>query len=190
MNEQGELMIPIKYFYSSVLLNTGQFQGGYALLKQKNKSVLIDTTGKVISFSGYEDYSHPSDGFFPIKKKKKWGYADSNGKIKIPCRFEFVETFNEGFAIFKQNKLTGLIDTTGKEFIPPTYEDIKVLEYAILVRSNNKYGLLNKEGILLIPCLYDKIEFISSTIAKAIDKKGLTYINLNSGKIIFNSSKN
>lgn len=190
VNEQGELLIPIKYVYSSVMLHTGQFQGGYALLKQKNKSVLIDTTGKVISFSGYEDYSHPSGGFFPIKKKKKWGFADSSGKIKIPCRFELVETFDEGYAIFKQNNLIGLIDTTGKEFIPPLYEDIKVLDQTILVRSKDKYGLLNKGGILLIPCLYDKIEFISSFIAKAIDKKGVTYINLNSGKIIFNSSKN
>ena len=190
VNEQGLLVIPIKYFYSSVMLSTGQFNIGFALLKQKNKSVLIDTSGKVISFSGYEDYAHPSGGFFPIKKKKKWGYADSNGKIKIPCKFEFAEAFNEGFAIIKLNKLTGLIDTLGNEFIPPLYEDIKVMEQTILVRSNGKYGLLNKEGILLIPCLYDKIEFISSSFAKAVDKKGLIYINLDSGKIIFNSSIN
>ena len=102
-------MIPIKYLYSSVMLNTGQFQGGYALLKQKGKSILIDTTGKVISFLGVEDYARPSDGFYPIMKKKKWGYVDSKGKSKIPCKFELAETFNDGFAIIKQNKLTGLL---------------------------------------------------------------------------------
>ena len=189
VNEQGILEIPLRYFYSSVMLTTGQFQDGFALLKQKYKSVLIDTTGKVISFSGYEDYAQPSEGFIPVRKNKKWGYADMNGKIRIPCKFESAEPFNEGFAIIRQNKLEGLIDTSGNVFIAPLFEDIEIMEKAILVRSNGKSGLLTRAGILLIPCLYDKIQFLSPIIAKAIDEQRLIYINLDSGKIIFNSTK-
>ena len=188
VNEQGTIMIPLKYSYSSFMLSNVKFHNGFALLKQKLKSVLIDTTGKTISFSGVEDYSRPSEGFVPIRKNKKWGYADINGKIRIPCTFESAEPFNNGFAIISQSKQEGIIDTSGIIFIFPLYEHVKVMEKSILVRSKGKSGLLTLGGILLLPCLYDKIEFLSPTIAKATDEKGLIYINLNNGKIIYNSS--
>ncbi len=190
VNEKGALAIPLKYSYSSVMLTTGQFQNGFALLKQKYKSVVIDTTGKVISFFGVEDYSRPSEGFIPIRKNKKWGYADMNGKVRIPCKYESVEPFSKNFAVIKLNKMEGLIDTTGQIFISPLYEDISVMKNGILVRSNGKSGLLTSDGILLIPCLYDKIEFLSSTIVKANEVNGFVYINLESGRIIYNSNKN
>ncbi len=190
VNEQGIIIIPLRYSYSTFMLSTGKFYNGYALLKQKIKSVLIDTAGKIITFSGVEDYSRPSEGLIPILKNKKWGYAGINGKIRIPCTFESVESFNHGFAIIRQSKLEGLIDTTGTIFISPMYENIIVKEKSILVRNKGKSGLLTLGGTLLIPCLYDKIEFLSPTIALAIDEKGLIYINLNNGKIIYNSTTN
>jgi len=188
VNEQGELVIPLKYFYSSVTLTSGQFQDGFAMIKQKYKSVPIDTAGKAFSIPGASDYGRPSEGLVPVKKNKKWGYADLSGKIRIPYKYEMAEPFKKGFAVIKQNKLEGLVDTSGKEFIIPMYEDVKVLEKSILVRSNGKSGLLTMEGILLIPCLYNKIEILSTTIAKATDEKEMLYINLENGKIIFNSA--
>ena len=86
--------------------------------------------------------------------------------------------------------MEGLIDTTGQIFISPLYEDISVMKNGILVRSNGKSGLLTSDGILLIPCLYDKIEFLSSTIVKANEVNGFVYINLETGRIIYNSNKN
>ena len=190
VNEQGEFVIPLRYLYSTTMLTLGQFQDGYAMIKQKDKSVPIDTTGKAISVPGSVDYGRPSEGLIPIRKNKKWGYADLFGKIRIPYKFEKAESFSKGFAIISQNKLEGLIDTSGNAFISPLYEDIDIMEKCILVRSNGKSGLLTNAGILLIPCSYDKIEFLSTAIAKATDSKGMIYINLDSGKIIFNSTAN
>jgi WG containing repeat len=187
VNEQGSLEIPLKFRYSSIMLTTGQFQNGYALLKQNIKSAIIDSTGKVLTFPGCQDYGRPSQGLIPVKKNGKWGFVDIAGKIKIPCKYESAETFNQGFANIRMNKMTGLIDTTGNVFIPPLYEDIVVLENTIMVRSNGKSGLLSRLGILLIPCNYDKVEFLTPAIARATNAVGFTYINLINGKIIYNS---
>jgi hypothetical protein len=187
INEMGTVVIPLKFPFASILLTTGQFENGFALHKQKYKSTLIDTAGKIISFSGFEDYGKPSAGLFPVRKNKKWGFIDANKKIKVPIKYESVESFANGFAVVHQNKQAGLVDTSGKIFITPLYEGITVKENSILVRSNGKSGLLSREGILFVPCLYSKIEFITPTIVKATDAEGTTYINLENSKIIFNN---
>jgi hypothetical protein len=187
VDERGVLVIPITYRYTSIMLTTGQFQNGFAVLKQKFRSVIIDTTNKVTTFPGYDDYARPSEGFIPVRKYKKWGYTDMNGKIKIPCKYESADPFVNGVANIKLKGLIGLIDSTGAVFIPPLYESITDMEMAIIVRSNGKAGLLSRQGILLIPCQYDKIEFLTPALAKASDANRYVYINLDNGKIIYNS---
>lgn len=189
VNEFGAIVIPIKYTYSSIMLTSGQFQNGYALLKQKFKNILIDTSGNSISIPFCDDYGRPSEGFIPVRKNKKWGYADMKGKIQIPCKYELAESFEKGYAIIRQNKLKGIIDTAGTVFIQPLYEDISFKDKVILVRNNHKSGLLMRDGLLLIPCQFDKIEFISPKIAKAIEGKEFLYVNMDNGKIIYNSNK-
>ena len=187
VDETGAIVIQPTYRFSEFMLTSGKFENGFALLKQKVKSNLIDTSGKLITFPGYEDYGSPAYGLIPVKKNKKWGFAGFDGKLKIPCRYELVEPFMEGYATVRYNKLTGLIDTTGTLVIQPLYEDIVPKAKAILVKSGGKSGLLTKDGILLVPCQYDKIDFITDFIAKASMADDFTYINLDTGKIIYST---
>lgn len=186
-DEKGNVVIPLIYRFTSIMMTTGQFKSGFAMLKQKVKSIIIDTTGKVLSFPAYEDYGLPSQGLMPVKKYKKWGYADMTGKIKIPNRYESAEPFNNGYGIIRLNKMTGAVDTSGVIFIQALYEDISIMEKAIVVRNNGKSGLLSTSGILLVPCSYDKIEFLNSSLSRATNSDGFTYINLENGKIIYKS---
>lgn len=190
IDETGAIVIPIIYRYSGIMLTTGKFNGGFSFLQQKYKSIIIDTTGYQISIFGSEDYGPPSGGFIPVRKNRKWGFSDMSGKIKIPVKYEAAESFYNGYAKIKLNKMTGVIDSTGSIFIQALYEDITIMDNCILIRSGGKSGLLTKSGILLVPCQYDKIEFISSFVAKGSDTGGFTYVNLTNGKIIYNSVEN
>ena len=119
------------------------------------------------------------------QKMKKWGYADMDGKIRIPCTFESVEPFNDVYAVFRKGKIEGLIDTTGNVFIQPLYDEIILFPNAIQVKSNEKWGLLSRSVLLYIPCNYEMIEFLSPKLVSATEKLNYTYINLQTGKIIF-----
>ena len=190
IDEKGILIIPLKFLYTSILLTTGQFQNGFALLKQNNKSVIIDTTGKAFTIPGGEDYGRPSDGFVPVRKNKKWGYAGMNGKIKIPCKYEAAESFMSGIAIIRQNKMLGVMDSSGYVYISPAYEDIIIKENSILVSSNGKSGLITRGGLELIPISFEKIEFLSPAIVRATNPGELVYLNLDGGKVIYSSKEN
>ena len=185
VDQSCSIVIPISYPYSSVLLTTGQFKNGYAVVKQKEKELLIDTTGKIFKLKNFDECKRPGLGFVPVKKLKKWGYADMDGNIKIPCTFESVETFNDIYAVFRKGKIEGLIDTMGNVFIQPLYDEIILFPNAIQVKSNEKWGLLSRSGLLYIPCNYEVIEFLTPTLIRATEKAGYTYVNLQTGKIIF-----
>jgi hypothetical protein len=185
INESGEIIIPVNFRYTSIMLTQAKFMDGYALMKQKLKSILIDTTGKPVTFPGVLDYGRPSSGLIPVKKNKRWGYADLSGKIVIQPLFESAEPFSNGYATIHMNKMAGLIDSTGTIFIQPLYEDVIAMEKVFLIKSNGKFGLLSLSGILLVPCQYDKIEFLSPSVAKPINSTGYCYVNLNTGKIIW-----
>ncbi len=189
VNEQGELVIPVAFSYSSALLTTALFENGYALLKQRNKSIIIDSSGKVLKFRGYEDYKRPSMGLIPVQKNKKWGFVNENGKLRIPCKYESVESFVDTLAIIKQDGAVGLIDTSGVIFIQPLYEDLLLMKKAIRVKNNNQWGLLSRTGTLYVSCQYQQIELLTPEIAQARDENGFTYINLRTGKIIYNSKE-
>ena len=189
VNEHGQIVIPVTFSYSSVLLTTAQFENGYALLKQKNRSVIIDSSGRVLKFPGYDDYKRPSQGLIPVQKNKKWGFINEKGKLKIPCKYESVESFEDTLAIIKQNGAVGLIDTSGVVFIQPLYQDLILMKRAIRVKDNNQWGLLSRNGILYVSCQYAKVEFLTPDIAQARNENGFTYINLRTGKIISGSKE-
>jgi hypothetical protein len=189
VNEQGELVIPIVFSYSSALLTTALFENGYALLKQKNKSIIIDSTGKVLKFRGYEDYKRPFLGLIPVQKNKKWGFVNEKGQQRIPCKYESVESFVDTLAIIKQGGAVGLIDTSGVVFIQPLYQDLIVMKKAIRIKNNNQWGLLSRSGTLYVSCQYQQIELLTPEIAQARNENGFTYINLRTGKIIYNSKE-
>lgn len=184
VDSQGAIVIPLRYQYTSILLTTGFFKEGYALVKQKYRSLIIDSTGKAISVAGAEDYGRPAEGFIPVKKNKKWGYADMSGKIKIPAKFESAEPFYTGLAIIGQNKMKGIADTTGFVYIIDNFEDIIIRENLLQIRMYGKTGLMTRGGVYLLPAKFDKIDYLDNNIVRASSENELLYLNLIDGKVI------
>lgn len=178
VNEKGEIAIPMKFAYTPSLLNTGQFNGGYVLMKVKTKHQVIDTLGAVLPVAGFEDIRLPSFGLMPVKKNKNWGYANLSGKIVVPCKYEDAQSYENGFALIREKGLYGMLDTTGKTIVAPLYDGIAQKSQNFIVKKNNLYGMLNSSGNLVLPCIYTNIEFLSPTIIKVSEEEKFSYINL------------
>jgi hypothetical protein len=181
----GNTVVPLNFKYTAALLNTASFKNGYALIRQKLKNVIVDSTGKTISFPGIEDYGHPSEGLIPVRKNKKWGFAGMNGNILIPCKYQWVSEMNYGFAIVKLNNLTGMINSSGEFIITPLYENIISSREGIIVQTSGLFGLFSSSGIMMLACEYDAIEILPGGIARASSGESLTYANMVNNKIIF-----
>ncbi len=181
----GKIVIPLSYPFSESLINTANFKNGYALLKKKVKSILLDSLGTKISLSGFEDIGLPSEGLVPVKKNKKWGFADLKGKIKILCNYNQVSPFENGYAKIKSNKLTGIIDVSGKTVFPAMYEDIAITTNYFICKSGGRSGLISKDGAIVLPAEYDHIEFLSAKIVSATTDNNMLYYSLQIEKVIW-----
>jgi hypothetical protein len=185
IDENGKSVIPINYPFQESLISNTYFKNGYVVLKQKTKSVLLDSLGTKISFSGFEDLGLPSEGIIPVKKNKKWGFSDMKGKLKIPCSYSKAGSFENGFAKVKLNKSAGVIDSAGRIIVPFIYEDVIEENKYFLASREGKTALISKEGSQLLAPDYERIEFLSDKIVSATDDKNILYLNLLTGKIIW-----
>jgi hypothetical protein len=184
----GKTVIPLSFPYSENMLTTAKFREGHAVLFQKTKTILIDTSGTKIPFPSFEDIGIFSEGFIPFRKNKKWGYADLNGKIKIQNKYESVSAFENGFAKVSAKTGVGLINKNAEFIVDPLFADIYFKSDYIIVKSRlEKEGVLSKDGhFLILPSEgYDRIEFLSPGIAAAYMGEKRTYYSLPSGKVIW-----
>lgn len=148
----------------------------------------IDTKGKTISedFFYVRQWTHNNsllyeDGHIPLFKETNGDYvgtiADSNGN---PLRgflwekYHFLDAFHDDLALFvKKDGKAGFYEKSGRIAIDLTYSGYYFCYrfrngYANVSKKINgteKYGCINKEGILVVPCIYDKEFYFEDGIA-------------------------
>lgn len=160
----GHLRIPVIYRYSENMITTSAFRKGYAHIRLKGKSLLLDTLGHPFVLPGFDDYGIPSEGKVAVKKSGKWGYTDLTGKLLIPCRFDAAFPFEFGFAKIRLLRKSGIIDSTGARVIATVYDDVHFDKGVFIVISEGRTGLLESSGGLIFPCEYEGYEWLSDRL--------------------------
>lgn len=135
--------------------------------KKITKSIL-DYVGKTI-FS-YDDMAfspYCPDKHFLVCKNRKWGMVDTSNKIIIPLQYETITgAGNEKHFIVSVNGKYGTIDYNNSvvidlafDKVSPSYNEKGSFYQFSFVSLNNNCGVVNSEGKLVIPMIYDKIYF-------------------------------
>ncbi|MFZ8832661.1 MAG: WG repeat-containing protein, partial [Candidatus Caldipriscus sp.] len=121
------------------------------------------------------------ENLIPYRKGDKWGFSTEDKKIVVPPKYDRVWPFREDETATKvmlKGKY-GMIDRRGKEVVRPIYDEIEWFsESLLLVKFNNKYGLLNANNFKeVVKPVYDEIKrspFSESFLmVKLNDKYGL-----------------
>lgn len=129
-------------------------------------------------------------GIAPVGDKNGNYYINKKGrKMNIPT-FEtgyFLDKFINGVARFKKNDKIGFINECGEiviqskfDYAEPFYNNISI----VYKKSIKKYGAIDKEGKLIIPYKFDRINnFKKDNKSKAKYKNKVVTINIK-GEII------
>ncbi|OBW43433.1 hypothetical protein AB670_00196 [Chryseobacterium sp. MOF25P] len=110
----------------------------------------------------------------------KVGLIDFEEKEVLPAKYDNIKIVNfhyynnyyrseedliTSFIVTKNGKV-GLLNDVYKKVIPLEYDEIKYLSNpyfeAYLVKKNNKYGLVSKNNLLLVPIIYENEIFFDS----------------------------
>lgn len=117
-----------------------------------------------------------SEGLAAVKNNNKWGFIDKTGKIILPCIWTQAGSFCEGLA-FVADEIghKGYIDKTGKIIVK-----LPVSEYSYnntydfheglaCIKKDGKYGFIDRNGNVVIPCVWDDASYFSEGIAPVKD---------------------
>lgn len=112
---------------------------------EKDLYYMIDSTGKKITGTGFEDAELFIDGTYAaVKTNGKWGFIDADGKYLLEPKYAAARSFANGLAAVKVESMWGFIDKTGKMVILNEFQDVKDFSEngCVFVHNGMKWQLL------------------------------------------------
>ncbi|MFS0489494.1 WG repeat-containing protein [Leadbetterella byssophila] len=187
MKIDGTILIEPKYH---AIKSLGM---GYLAIKETNNSrySIYTSTGKKLTDAIYDDIMAFSteENVSRFSRMGNWGFIDLSLNEIVPPVYSYVLPFREGLAAVVIGKKYGYINREGKMVINPLLDfiDQAEIDYKFnndeifrptrlssmvnfsngfaVIKKNNKYGYINREGKIAIPPQYDYVRPFSSHIA-------------------------
>lgn len=156
----------------------------YISFKDSSSLSLYNTTqNEFISRKSFQEFMILESGFIIGVKKNKdlkevYTLMNSKGMALLP-EADFISDGREGLYLFRKNGLWGFANSKGNVLLKPTFEKIDAFigKFA-KVSENDKEGLINHAGKVVIPAKYESIQLIDET-AKAYADGGMDLYTFN-----------
>lgn len=194
-----KLVVPLIYD------NNKNYYYGYAAVEKDGKWGVIDMEGKVVLPIMYDDLGVLYEGvYYKVKKKNKYGIIDINGNEILEAKYDAifnhslndanVEVLDKGENVmfnlltkeFTSGKYDYIFTNEGglmrvNKSIFVEYQEYKIPSEGLMpVKKNGKWGYIDGDSNLVIPCIYDEVSLFNGgrAIVKyngkeyVIDKKG------------------
>lgn len=182
IDHQGKPAID-KAFPYSPCIDDYCFHNGLCLMSDDNGHMgLIGRDGEWKVNPDYSYIRYESKGFWLIQDGEgHQGLLHANGEPFLPCEYDQVTVRNTGYiSVRLMNHLDMVLDSEGNVVNPCDYREIEKLEYLtdeyddegirksatahclIYCSSDYHYGLMERNGNMLTPPLYDQITAVSA----------------------------
>jgi len=178
----GNIVLPIKYY------TINSIEDGYVKVygkkgttvvkliiteqdrtKEAKRKVKEETVKKEIKKKKKENKATKELNRIIFRDKKYpylYGLKDGNGNIIVKPIYNYIDKFYNDIAIIQNKKgYYGFINRDGKVIVSPMYQEINnFTKPKTIVKSNNKYGIIDTKGEIIIP-----IEFTLSEIKRKLN---------------------
>ena len=112
----------------------------------------------------------------------KWGFVNDKNEIVIPFEYDFINPFEHGIAFAKNNNREFFI-TKKNLRLKGDFEKVDIFsEHLAAVKKNKKWGFINEMGEIVIPIVYDTVDYFRPSGLCAVTKNGKAGFINKSGK--------
>ena len=188
IDEKGKEIIPEKYEKFE-----GNFNDGILAVSIHDKWGYVNSEGKEITPIKYEYADEFKDGRAKVNFNYKEGLIDKNGKVIVPLIYNDLFRLGNGLSdvgvVNEKDRLNmGVVnEKNGKLVTSLKYEDLYNYQHLDIpfsgklarIQLNDKIGLVDDKGKIIVPILYDSIDSLGDVfvITKGnkygyLDKKG------------------
>lgn len=161
INKDGKLLLNAEYNEIDRVTDIEDDKNVYLLVSKngqygiaKNKKLVIDCTYDEIEYN-------KTDKLFVVEKNSKQGIINIEGKQILPTEYDYIYCA-QNILTAKKGEDTETFDLSGNKQENPKYEsliDTSNENYIITVDNDEKFGVINKEGNILIKNNYQYIEY-------------------------------
>ncbi|MEZ5038318.1 MAG: WG repeat-containing protein [Saprospiraceae bacterium] len=159
---RGKLVIPCEYSKAS------DFRFGLAAAYKDGQCGYIAYTGDVsipFEFSRCQDFD--GDRAVVYQGLKNAGLVDLSGKIILEPGVDRLLRFREGRGLVRDNKLRFYYITEKSDLYNGYYQKAREFQHGVaVVQINERWGIINRKGIEVIPPKYDRIDHFENGYAK------------------------
>ncbi len=177
-NTTGKIIVEPVYEQITNFENVYAAQYGFAEVIKNGKIGFIDHTGKEIVPTVYESIEgdflqnyQNSKAIFKVQKDGLYGYINSKGQSVLTPKYTRIEHFEEifvaqnskGVAAVQEGSKHGGINLKGETVVPFDYEFTGMSPYndtLVVVRKNNKWGVVSAQNKVILPLEYDKLKYL------------------------------
>jgi hypothetical protein len=174
--KNGLILDSAKYDVIGVLSNNR------SLVAKNGKIGYLNGEGKVVldlkfdEFPNFIEIGQFNGVYAVVRYKGKYGVIDNLGKLIIPAIYNQLSKFSPLMA-YTKGKGWGFIDLTNASVITPQFDFAESFQdgYAIVEKSS-LIGLINPQGILTIPIIFNDINHIDKNLVTVtLDKNQGVY---------------
>jgi len=190
----GDLVIPLKYTganrfkesLAAVILFIPNSDDQFGVLRYG----FIDKSGREVVPFRYRHVQDFKDGLAIVCVKDgedyKYGFIDKTSEVVIPIMYDWLDTYfidglccagifteierfidRDGIERVKLDKKYGFINKKGEWKIQPKYRSVGCFYKGLCrVGINGKKGLINRNGKIVLPIIYNEIEYHSFSKAR------------------------
>ncbi|MBN2017170.1 MAG: WG repeat-containing protein [Candidatus Cloacimonetes bacterium] len=170
----GKPLTEMKYDYIN------EFHEGFAKVELNNKYGFIDLSGHEITPLIYKNANDFHENLAAVKDTNRlYGFIDKTGKEIIPFKYCMVKDLNNGLAPFAKEDTNhptggyeGYLDEYGNELEKNHETNARYYGGLYPDKQDNKYGLLNSKGEIVVPYTYKNIENFINGFAQVTDASG------------------
>ncbi|WP_066802543.1 WG repeat-containing protein [Moraxella oblonga] len=182
----NHIIIPAQYD------NSAGIDNGLWAVELNSKWGMVTVNNDIIIPFEYDKLNPPNQhGIIRANKNGQWGFIDKNqNELLVFGKYDYVEPFAfDGFAWVRKDDKWGFIDKDFNEIAPPQYDTHNYFTRPIVcIKKNGKSGCINKQGVEVVPFIYDKIDVYGSqtqsTVVAYLNDEVFYFDNLRIKKVV------
>ncbi|MEM1327384.1 MAG: WG repeat-containing protein [Bacteroidota bacterium] len=162
IDTNGKLVIPTNYARVST------FVEGRAAVQENGECGYVDRNGNVIVDLAYSKCLAFNSGRAVVYKGyRRAGLLDDAGDAIIQPSLNRLINFQNGRGLMRDNQYRFYFITEDTRLFDGYYQEASNFQHGVaVVRSGDKWGIINRNGIKVVPPKYDKIENYESGFAR------------------------
>lgn len=180
IDTNNKLIIPFEYDYLGMT-----YQQPYWIIARKNeKEGMIDRQGQIKIPFEYDDIQQFAGGVVRVTKNAKTAFINQNNQVVIDwAERGYQGEFTYGLNYYHDKGKNHVIDTTGKVLFSTPYHISYIDKNHIIIIHNEKYGLLNHQGKVILPPIYQYVASEKQGLIAVAKNNKLGFVDKN-GKIV------